>query len=1008
MKSDSTFDKYFAQFSNQDLKEAQTIQQDLVKYSVFKTEELNNHINERNIKILDNLKKRLNYSKRQSQMSDLTYTFREIQKEYYKNNPILKKTKETFKTLHKFGASLAHKHLNAQFSLRDETENEQFSKMMKDAKSRKRAFEKQREKENTTIREYQTNTNIDKNKIVTEYQKNRENRFAQQIDKENFDGFKQKISEIITNNNKTNQIGQLREKEIEDLKRYYSKTSVKRPTETKNIKDKGKKNPIYEKIRRTVATELNAAYNIERVSTYLDEGVKYVRWNLLPEHTTASSDRSGFAIGVVCERCFSRANGGLDNLGIYVIEDVITDPNLYIPQHPYCGCFYKPIYADRLEKGGVVLKDGQGNKIVNTTFSRLKDYENYITTFPSAGKSDAQAFIEKSAIGLGALYLFLNKPAMAKKLNLSSFKDIQDVITGAISLEKINATLSKTARLIKEVSKETTQIISKNKDDFFNYTKERSSEVSQINTRLQRQLNEEAEELEKNQDNRPVVGLPETRQQLPELKKESKSEELQETEETELIRLPKQNSLPELSKKQSNTFKIFKKDVDDNIADQKIPEIQKNIENKINQIKEVIDDFQNNFFPQIKRYKKQETEQLTTEYFEYYSNYQRLIAELDNLLLDYNSAKMGIINELRNTATDNNIEWNLSQVVELLDEYQINTKQINYNQSAKKVKSEKINKLFAYVEDQLNEVVVLKISNNIGDDVLETDYSEIINESTKIIKRIQNNIKNGSYFTASENLKNNSELFKELNELLKESNERLSLLPVGSNNLSKIAKNYTGERRVKLERLAELKKQQEKLGKINYDVFDLQHSVSKQSSYFDKVEKNLVDEPFLTPTEKVNMTTEKTNVTQKGFIDYVINQQNKVKDFIIEVFNKEINSESDLDKLFQSTRQNKKKYRNIKTILSQYAESNLSVLLLYNEELINKWTNKKIRPNLNEFLLDVKKNRSNMDENLTNLQKERISTLFAQRKRELKRREFQQKYTNFANFTNKIDSILYD
>jgi len=103
------------------------------------------------------------------------------------------------------------------------------------------------------------------------------------------------------------------------------------------------KNDDWRAAHRIAATELTHAYNLGRVSHYLDHNVQYVKFNNSLEHETR---------GAVCKRCEDRATDNKHGLGpgVYELKFLLRDPTLMPACHPYCACYLSPVNEDDVNK----------------------------------------------------------------------------------------------------------------------------------------------------------------------------------------------------------------------------------------------------------------------------------------------------------------------------------------------------------------------------------------------------------------------------------------------------------------------------------------------------------------------------------------------------------------------------------------------------------------------------------------------------------------------------------
>ena len=102
---------------------------------------------------------------------------------------------------------------------------------------------------------------------------------------------------------------------------------------------------------RIARTEISAAYNFSRLEACLRQGVKYVKWQNAIENVRA---------GIVCPICKER--NGL----VFEIERALNDPELQIPSHPNCACFWEKV-TERKEKLGFREKNKFRNSIIGFT-----------------------------------------------------------------------------------------------------------------------------------------------------------------------------------------------------------------------------------------------------------------------------------------------------------------------------------------------------------------------------------------------------------------------------------------------------------------------------------------------------------------------------------------------------------------------------------------------------------------------------------------------------------------
>lgn len=81
-------------------------------------------------------------------------------------------------------------------------------------------------------------------------------------------------------------------------------------------------------LRNVLKTQLSTIINNSLFSTYITAGVEKLKWDTRPEATVSGT----------CNECLAYASGGLNNDGIYLVEDAPT-----MPAHNHCACVYLPV-----------------------------------------------------------------------------------------------------------------------------------------------------------------------------------------------------------------------------------------------------------------------------------------------------------------------------------------------------------------------------------------------------------------------------------------------------------------------------------------------------------------------------------------------------------------------------------------------------------------------------------------------------------------------------------------
>lgn len=121
---------------------------------------------------------------------------------------------------------------------------------------------------------------------------------------------------------------------------------------------KDKKRPI-KRVQRVVATELAIAYNVGRLKAYMKAGVQYVTISTSMyspdvcqycDDTAAKTEQEPIKISSLLKNAYRNQGFNKD------IQPKVSDLR-YLPNHPYCFCFYKPHPKrdpdDKEETGGI-------------------------------------------------------------------------------------------------------------------------------------------------------------------------------------------------------------------------------------------------------------------------------------------------------------------------------------------------------------------------------------------------------------------------------------------------------------------------------------------------------------------------------------------------------------------------------------------------------------------------------------------------------------------------------
>jgi hypothetical protein len=695
-----------------------------------------------------------------------------------------------------------------------------------------------------------------------------------------------------------------------------------------------------------------------------------VRWNLLPEHmnanTTSTQKKQNLAVGVVCVRCFERSVGGFDNLGIYPIDWVNTNPDLYIPLHPYCGCFYTAINSRELEKGGVVLEDPDGNKIVNTSVANLKEQTNFMTDFEnvSVGRSENEVFLARSGLSLAALYLFLNRKNVPEELvEGTTFESIKKTVDNVIQTEKITNVLKGVNSVVKEIGEDVNP--------------ENVQNVIQTGKNVGGALNRLNRALEEQQDPLPEL----TKESYEEAKIENLTEAEKESE-LEPILIPK--STKEIKQSVSKEeYNNYQKEIKYAVENENFDDIQNQINKNVEDVLKIIEKIK-----EIYKLNRKEIKQISKEGFlKLHSEYLSKIALIESLQIKYNRAISNLMNNLVDIADGYNIE-KLAMTSEILNGYRLRENSRLISEKIRKLKNAK--NLFSNLEKKLDIEIVFEVIKDKNLNKLLTNDKQL-EKITRVLKQAEKYVKNGEYFQLSEYLTKYNNLidyfYKELERLEKdfpftenEIENAIGLLD--KDNVEKVKKIVRNKEKIvrKLEKYEMYKK-----------------SAMSTSSYKSKISDNLVDDPFLSPGQK-------QNINAKSAKQITLDNQDKIKDLTFRLLDRlpnEPNPEQ-IQKVFESKQNGKKVFRNLKTIFSQFsiADQNLEILLPYSPNLVKKWENRNIRSNLDDFIKDLVTNYKSLSKEQQLEMREEISKYFSKRKKDIQRREFSKFLSseNFAKF----------
>jgi hypothetical protein len=385
---------------------------------------------------------------------------------------------------------------------------------------------------------------------------------------------------------------------------------------------------------------------------------------------------------------------------------------------------------------------------------------------------------------------------------------------------------------------------------------------------------------------------------------------------------------------------------------------------------------------------------------EWYSEYNSKIALIESLQLKYNKNISELIENLNEIGDGYNVE-KIGMTSEILNAYQLRQTSQSISEQLKKLKNPKINELFNYLERQENSKYIYKLIDSVETIELPS-HSEKFSKLNRILKTAKKYEKNKEFFKLHEYLIKYQEDFDELYSLAEVYHKKFSKIPMSSNRIESVLDTFSGTRRKKLKKVLEGKKLEEKFAKILEERERLNNLAlpSLRSSFKDKIARNVVNEPFLSPAQKQNIS-ELDNVKQ-----ITLNNQDKIRDLTFRLLDRvpdEAKPEQ-IQKVFESTKNGKKVFRNTKTIFSQFAQTEDGLELLFrfsgikrSVELIEKWENKNIRLNLDEFIKDVVKNYKSLSESDQKELRKEISKYFAERKKNIQRKEFS-KFLNNENF----------
>lgn len=188
------------------------------------------------------------------------------------------------------------------------------------------------------------------------------------------------------------------------------------------------------KIGRVMATEVQAAHHLGRLTSYYNRKVDLVRW--IPN----ARSKSG-----VCKRCElnSLKNGkGLSEFdfgfsGIYKLAETLVNPSLAIPRHPYCLCILRPLNGDETlavtNAGyGTISQQAWLASMGGVASGTLQDYLNVDAGVPQDTKSWWSGVAKNVAIGAGVLatgfmmYYFM-KSLTGKQIKQVVEKIVKDI-----------------------------------------------------------------------------------------------------------------------------------------------------------------------------------------------------------------------------------------------------------------------------------------------------------------------------------------------------------------------------------------------------------------------------------------------------------------------------------------------------------------------------------------------------------------------------------------------------
>ena len=155
-------------------------------------------------------------------------------------------------------------------------------------------------------------------------------------------------------------------------KREFSKDLLRKFANMKND------DYFISKVGRVMATEVQAAHHLGRLTNYYHRGVELVRW--IPN----ARSKTG-----ICEPCTLNSLNNSKGLpttkfglsGIYYFAETLNNPKLAIPKHPYCLCLLRPLTKDEMDQVVAAGYEQQSETMWSMLMGAIasQDFEQFMT-----------------------------------------------------------------------------------------------------------------------------------------------------------------------------------------------------------------------------------------------------------------------------------------------------------------------------------------------------------------------------------------------------------------------------------------------------------------------------------------------------------------------------------------------------------------------------------------------------------------------------------------------------